>query len=356
LDLRRTKKVVTMKPVETTPVVDADAIAYANLVRMLTGHWAVQALFVASKLGVPDHLHPAPQPATELAARVGADAVALERILRGLAAVGVVRELEPGWFELTAMGQLLRSDVPGSVRDLVLMSGEEQYTAWGHLLPAVRAGTTAFVQAFGTELFSYLGSHPEAARTFDGAMVGLSRSLGDSVARQVDLAEHRIVVDLGGGRGVFLWRVLERHPHLRGVVFDLPHVAAAATHAIAGYGLAGRCEAIGGDFFEDLPEGGDLYVFCQTLFNWNDERVETLLSRVRSVLPPHGAVLVVEQIRGPEASPFAAMMDLQMMAMPGGRVRTQAEYARLAQAAGLTVASAFDLAPLATRALVLRPA
>ncbi|MCH9686770.1 MAG: hypothetical protein K0V04_35380 [Deltaproteobacteria bacterium] len=329
--------------------------AYGGVVRMLTGHWTVQAIYVFAKLGIADRIGEQVVPAADLARDLAVDEASLFRILRGLAATGLLHARDDDAFALTPMGALLRSDVPDSLRDLAIMSGEEQYAGWGKLLDAVREGSSAFEQAHGAHLFEYLRNHPSAASTFDGAMVGLSGSLGNSVAEQLDMSRFQQVVDLGGGRGVFLSRILHRHQHLNGIVFDLPHVAAGAGAYMGTQGLLDRCVAIGGDFFEEIPEDGDLYIFCQTLFNWSDERVDVLLRGCRERVEADGALVVVEQMIGEPSSPFAAMMDLQMMAMPGGRVRTVAEYEGLLDAAGFDVTQRMSLAPLGATVLEARP-
>lgn len=304
----------------------------AALLQLITGYWETQAIYVAAKLGLADLMADGPVRVEVLAASTHTDAPTLQRLLRALAGDGVFREAVPGAFGLTPLGERLRSGVPGSMRSLAIMHGEEQYRAWGELLHSVQ---TAFDHRFGMPYFAYLAQHPDADRVFNAAMSDWTNQLADAVAETYDFSPVRTVVDVGGSYGTLLVAILRRYPALRGVLFDQPHVVVAAEAQLTAAGMVERCRVVGGDFFVALPAGGDAYVLAQILHDWDDARCLSILRQCRRVLPEAGRVLVVELVlpAGDEPS-FTKWMDLHMLVLPGGRERTATEYDALFQAVG----------------------
>ena len=204
-------------------------------------------------------------PIEELAAETGSDAPSLRRVLRALASVGVFTEASPDVYALTPQAALLQSGTPNSMRALAIMYAEEQYRAWGDLLHSVRTGATAFEHHFGTSYFAYLAQHPEADRIFNEAMTGWTAQLVGAVAEAYDFSPFKTLVDVGGSYGTLLAAILQSNPAAQGILFDQPHVAADARVQLASAGLSGRCTAVGGDFFVEIPAGGDAYLLAQIL-------------------------------------------------------------------------------------------
>ena len=199
-----------------------------TLLQMMTGYWVSQALHVAAKLGVADLLADGPRPVEDLAAATQTDAASLRRVLRALASVGVFTEANPGAFALTPLAALLRTGTPDSMRALAIMYAEEQYRAWGDILHSVQTGETAFEQQFGTSYFAYLAQHPEADRVFNEAMTGWTTQFVGAVVDAYDFSPFRTIMDVGGSHGTLLAAVLRSNPAARGILFDQPHVVAAA--------------------------------------------------------------------------------------------------------------------------------
>jgi SAM-dependent methyltransferase len=313
---------------------------------MLGGFRLAQAVAVAAELRVADRLAGGPVPSEDLARAVGADADALYRLLRALAAEGIFTESPPGTFGLTPLAEPLRADHPQSVRPQArLVAQEFWWGAWGHLLEAVRTGGVAFERIHGAPLFAYLDAHPDAAGIFDGAMSGTSPWKA-ALAAAYDFAPVRLVVDVGGGQGALLAAVLRAHPHLRGVLFDTPAVVAGARRFLDAAGLADRCRIVGGDFFASVPEGGDAYLLSQVLHDWDDERAAAILRSCHRAARPGARLIVVEQLLPPGDTPHRGkLLDLQLLVMLGGRERTEAEYRRLFTAAGFESTSARPLGP-----------
>jgi len=69
-----------------------------RLARLIDGFMMTQMLYVAAKLNIADVLSAGPRSGADIAAKVGAQSQPLTRLLRGLAAEGVLDETGDGRF------------------------------------------------------------------------------------------------------------------------------------------------------------------------------------------------------------------------------------------------------------------
>jgi hypothetical protein len=308
--------------------------AQAELMRMLSGYWISQSIYVAAKLKLADHLKDGPRSSGDLAAATGTHPHALYRLLRALASVGLFAE-EGGKFRLTPLAEALRSDVAGSQWAVAVMMGDEHYRVWGELLYSVQTGNLAFDRVYGKPVFDYLAEHPENARIFDAAMTGVHGNETQAMLDAYDFSGIQTLVDVGGGNGSLLTRVLQQYPKLQGVLYDRPHVIERAWANLTAAGLASRCQAVAGTFFESVPAGFDAYLMRHIIHDWNDEQSLSILRHVRGAIRPGGRLLLVEGVVPPGNDPsFTKLMDLNMLLIPGGQERTEEEYRKLYAAAG----------------------
>lgn len=307
-----------------------------TMMGLITGYWVSQAVGVVALLGVADELVGAPRGSEEIARAVGAEPDALYRVLRLLASLGVFAEDPPGSFGLTPLGETLRSDAPGSVRNFAITeTAAGHWLPWGRLSDAVRSGQPMAREALGMELFEWYAQNPEEAGYFSAAMGNLSALAASELVRVYDFSAVRTVADIGGAHGVLLTGVLRTAPAARGILFDLPHVIETAASAIAAAGLSNRCELVSGDFFQAVPEGADLHLLKQIVHDWNDERATQLLQNCHRALTPAGKVLLVEMLIPPDNRPNPAQaMDLNMLVLLGGQERSEEQFERLFRAAG----------------------
>jgi hypothetical protein len=161
-------------------------------------------------------------------------------------------------------------------------------------------------------------------------MTSLSRRVTAAVLDAYDFAAFDVVADVGGGRGALLAALLERHPQMRGILFDQPSV-------VAGVDLGERCQVVGGSFFERVPEGADAYLLKAVIHDWEDEPSIAILRTIRAAAPAAAVLLIERRLGPPNAEPLAKLSDLNMLVGPGGRERTPDEYAALLDAAGYTL-------------------
>jgi C-methyltransferase len=287
---------------------------------------------VANRAGVGDVA------AADVAGRIGADPEAVHRLLWALSTRGLVDHVTGRRYRANAASAALRADGPGSVAEVV-RAFEWSWELWPHLPDAVRTGQSVFAALHGKPLFEYLSTEaPADAEMFGRAQTRHTELMAAPVVDALDLSGVRTVADVGGGQGALLREVLDRRPHARGVLFDLPAVIAGADPAFAPGGrLADRAVTVGGDFLTAPLPSADLYLIKQVLHNWSDDDAVRILSAVASAAPPGARIAVLEPLLG-QGGPFEvfhAGMDLLMLLALGGRERTEPEYAELFARSGV---------------------
>jgi hypothetical protein len=311
------------------------------LTQIMLGSLAAQALYVPAKLGIADLLAGGLKSVEELAAATDTHAPSLYRVLRAAASLGVFTEQANQHFALSANAELLRSDVPNSLRDIAIFMGEDwHWEVWGKTMYSVRTGHSAWAQMHGEDVFDYFKTRPEASSIFNRAMTSLSGLSTKAVTEGYDFTGINTLVDIAGGHGRLLAEILAANPSMRGVLFDLPQVIEGARENVAGANLADRVEFATGDFFVSVPAGGDAYIMKHIIHDWDDDRAVAILTSIRQALQgkPQGRVILLEAVLAPGNAPdFGKLIDLEMMLLPGGRERTAEEFAALFTRAGLTL-------------------
>jgi precorrin-6B methylase 2 len=319
----------------------------ADVLRMVYGAQTAQVIYVAAKLGVADLLTDGPRASTELAPGAGVDESILRRVLRGLVSLGLCIETEGDRFALTEMGQYLRSDSPDSLRPRAVFNGEVLFPIWGELLNTVRTGESGALRVFNMPLYEYFAQHPEVGGLFDRTMASAARyRLGPAIAAY-DFSRFRTIVDVGGGNGALLIAILRRFTGPQGIAFDLPAVTERARQNIEAAGLTGRCNVVGGNAVEMVPEGGDCYILSAFLIDMSDARAISILQNCRRAITAGGVLLLIEWVmpssgEARDSYKFwdTASIDLIMLATggtAGGRVRTAAEFRALLEAGGFAL-------------------
>jgi hypothetical protein len=187
-------------------------------------------------------------------------------------------------------------------------------------------------------IFAYLQRHPDKERVFAASMASISGTENAAVARAYPFGETERLVDVGGAHGHLLATILGRHRKLRGVLYDQPQVVAAAAKSgfLKAPAVRKRCEAIGGSFFDDVPQGADGYVMKYILHDWDDDKSVAILGNCRAAMAPDGRVLVVEHVIPPgNAANWGKLLDINMMVLTGGQERTREQFRDLFARAGL---------------------
>ena len=314
-------------------MVDASELA-ARYMRLVDGYVTTQLLYVAAALDVGGRLAGGAMSGPDLAASLGVDRAALTRVLRGLAAEGVLDEDDDGRFALTPLGGCL-----SSLRGATIARGALYYDAAAGLLETVRDGGTSFAHVHRASFFEHLQRHPDQYDVFQGSMAGRAEQEARDVVAAYDFTGLRRLVDVGGGPAVTLAEILRAVPELAGVLMDREAVVPRARQHLDRSGVGDRAECVPGDFFVTVPAGGDAYLLSRVLHDWDDGDAGRILAVCRSAMEPGVRLLVVEAILPERASdaPAVIRMDLHMLILLGARERTEAEFRNLLGAAGFTV-------------------
>jgi hypothetical protein len=301
---------------------------------MATGFWVSQAIYVAAKLGIADLLKDEPQSCVALATATGADAPSLFRLMRALASVGIFSHIQGDCFALSRLAESLQTEVHGSLRAMVITLGEIHYQACGNLFQSVQTGSPAFDNVFGASLFDYLQQNADAADTFNQGMSNLASMLAYAVLMAYDFTGISSIVDIGGGQGKLLEKLLQFNPGMRGTVFDTSSTIQRSQQQLGNDTWGRRCSYVTGDFFTSVPQGADAYLLCGVIHDWDDDRAATILRNCRKAMTKNSRVLLVDMIVPDAASAsFSKLLDLNMLVMNGGRERTVAEFRALLNAA-----------------------
>ena len=324
-------------PARTSPEIASE------IRHILSGTRLAQSVSVFASLGAADAIAGGARSADEIARAVGADPSALYRLLRTLAAAGVLREDEQRQFALTDLGVALRRDVPGSVREQAILFGEpDMLAAWGNVEHSIRTGDNAYAALFGEPVWERRARNPGQQAAFNRAMAVVTGPLGPALAAAFDFGAARTVADIGGGNGTLLAGVLAAHPHLHGIVFDQPAVVADAAPVLEAAGVADRAEAVGGSFFESVP-AADVYLMKAIIHDWPDAESIRILETIR-IANSNATLLVIDRVLGgPNEDLEGKLMDLHMLVMPGGMERTLEEWDPLFTAGGWTFEGAKPL-------------
>ncbi|OLB21218.1 MAG: hypothetical protein AUH15_09540 [Acidobacteriales bacterium 13_2_20CM_55_8] len=315
------------------------AITPAETLMQISGGYSLsRCLHVVADLGVADALDDQPRTAAALAESTGTNADALNRVLRLLSCHGIF-ESRDGKFAHTPASRLLRSDHPRSMRSFVRMIGlPVNWAAYGKLDHTVRTGQSAMAQVLPDGLFRYFADHPEASQIFNQAMMGKAQAQIAGIVGNYSFSDFNLIGDIGGGQGHLLEAVLAANPHLRGVLFEAPHVIEQAS------GIASdRLSLQSGDFFKDAMPVCDAYLMMDIIHDWSDEESTRILKNLRRFAPTHAKLLLVEAVIRDDSKPnFVKILDIHMMTLVTGRQRTWHEFETLLAGAGFRLEREID--------------
>lgn len=315
---------------------ESDSVS--TVLQIAGGHCLPRCLHVVADLGVADALEETPRTAAHLAASVGAQPDALDRVLRLLAAHGVF-ECRGDSFQHSPASRLLRADHPQSLRALARMFGLPiNWASWEALKHTVQTGLPAAERVAPGGFWAYFAEHPEDSSVFNAAMTAKAHGQVAGIVAAYDFSDFRRIGDIGGGRGHLLCAVLDSVPDATGVLFDLPNVVREASDA-----ASKRLNLQAGDFFKDPLPICDAYLLMEVIHDWGDEEAVAILRAIRRPAPPDAKLLLIEQIVPDDPGPhWTKTLDIHMLALLGGRQRTREEYEELCAKAGFSLERQID--------------
>jgi hypothetical protein len=303
--------------------------------QMMNGYWITQIVRAAADLRLADHISAGARTAEEIAERESSDPATTHRLMRACASLGLLAHDGERRFSTTHMGELLRSDTTGSLRETALSSGSPAFwLPWGHLPEAVRKGESQSLTALGMTAMDYFAEHPDEGAHFTASMSSLTATVVGQVVRLIDTSETSLAVDVGGADGELLRGLMLANPDLYGQVFDLPHVIREARKGVQKPELAERLSFVEGDFFDSVPPA-DLYLLKAVLHGQDDDSCVRILGNCRAAARPDARLVVIENVISDTGDPgVTALLDINMLAVSGGQERDVAEYDALFAASG----------------------
>ena len=311
-----------------------------ELQKIIYGFCASQCLYVAASLGIADRIGDSSCSAAEIADFTQAHPASVQRLLLALTNIGILDHDEQGSYRMTTMGSLLRSDAKGSRKAEILhMLQPSSWQPWGHLLDSIRSGRPSFPEIFGTDAWTYRAQNPDASTLFQEMAAAMSRRESDAVLNHLDLTHAERVADIGGGNGAFLTQILMQHRELSGILFDLPAAISGAVSILEAAGLKDRCQIVTGDFFDRVPERCDIYLLKSVIHNWSDEAAVSILKNCRRAMDINARIILIEAVNNPQTLSPGSFLDLHMLVIHGGKLRTAEEYGRLLESSGFRLAS-----------------
>lgn len=301
------------------------------------GYMASIGLWIAAKLRIAEQLATGPKSVDELAKASGANPDRLYRTLRAIATMGIFREQEGGGkkFANTPASEFLIEGSEGNVRDMVLWCASPFHLkVYSETMHSVMTGEIAINHIYKKPIFE-LFSTPEMKEDteyFNNCMTSISQMVMPAVLEAYDFSGIGTLVDVAGGHGFVLGSILQKYPHMQGVLFDMEHVIAGSGPLLKSMGVESRVKTATGDFFKSVPPGGDAYIMKHIIHDWEDDKAAVILNNIREQLAMKGSgkVILIEAVITPGSQPhFAKWIDIEMFMMPGGRERTEAEFAAL---------------------------
>jgi len=320
-----------------------------EVMRMGLGFQVSAIIATAARLGLADLLADGPRTSVELAEATGAHPSSLRRFLRACMAHGLLAAAGDDTFAQTPVSACLRTGAK-SMHGFALGMGQKAHLRpFEHLYEGVMENRPVAKDALGMEMWEYYDANPEARATLTEHLDEVTAEVAPQTVRRYDLSRFERIVDVGANQGYFLAAMLDAAPKATGILFDRPEVMDAAREVIGARGLTDRVEFVGGDFLEEVPKGGVLYLLKGILHDWDDEPAGRILANCHRAANPGSTLLSFEGIvrSEPPLDPLVHLIDISMLLLVGGRERTRAEFDALFGAAGYRISQVIPLPSLA---------
>ena len=322
-----------------------------KMLKILAGGWLSQCIYLVAKLGIADYFNGSQLSMVELSFQCNLDHKLLYRIMTALASRNIFIEYDDKVFGHSELSQLLTTDNQYTLKNLAILYGESHYQAWGEILNVVKTGSSGFELKYGEGVFEYLNKHPEEADCFHRSMSEKAKLPIQSILKHYSFSDVNTIVDIGGGDGSLLLALLEQYSKMQGVIFDLPVIREKAEKEILEKKLFNRCTFSGGNFFDIVPKGANVYLMKSILHDWHDNEAVKILQTCSQAMLSSSKLLIIEAIpSGRNTFDYAKMLDIQMLVNTHGRERSTDEFRELCYAASLKL---LNIIPTSTEFSIL---
>lgn len=255
--------------------------------------------------------------------------------MRCLVSLGIFED-DLGSYSLNQAADDLRSDSDNTMKDFIILCGEELYQSAGALLYTVETGLPAFDHIYGMTHWEYLDKHPDKAEIFHDAMGKGTEPMLKEIISHYDFSPFKNIIDVGGGKGHLLCEILSLYQNSHGVVFDLANAKNSALDHINKKHLNERCKFTAGNFFISAPSGSDIYLLKVVLHDWDDESAKLILQNCKKAMSKNSKLLIIEKvIEDNNFKDMACLGDINMLVTYTGKERTLLEFQNLLRDADL---------------------
>ncbi|ARV58878.1 hypothetical protein BZZ01_09760 [Nostocales cyanobacterium HT-58-2] len=313
--------------------------------KLACASWISQALGIVAKLSIADLLTEGAKSIEELAQATESHIPSLYRVLRCLTTVGVFNEVKPRHFALTPLAEYLQSDNPYSLKYLAMTNIDQwRWHVFGDMFHTVKTGEPAIKSVYSVNNYwQYLEKNSESNLLFSQSMFSIAQNCQIQLLKSYDFSKVSKIIDIAGGQGLIISAILKHNPHLQGILFDMPETVVDAVKLLKAEGVAARCEIVGGDMFQSIPCGGDIYLLSYIMIDWDDRSICNLLENIRYSMPENSKVLVIDTVI-PVSNDYhwSKWEDLFALCMGDGVVRTQTEFQTIFQKAGFELVKTFS--------------
>lgn len=323
---------INLKSEPLTSIYKSDHSLLHELSADLIGFWKTQTIYVAVKLAVFDAI---PNTTDQIAIAIKIDKKICQRLLRALQELGLVELINFDSWQVTAKGSLLKPTQKSAMAAATIVWGESHYQRWAELFNCMQTTTLQ-----NKNYFNLLAEDKTLLPIYQQALSGYALQDYSKIMDIIAWPQHHCVIDAGGGTGTLLHALLDQHPHLTGMLLEMPTVINLTNkHA--------RCQYYGVDFLQPWPCQADAILLARVLHDWCDEKTLMILQHAKASLKPNGKIYVIEMLL--EANTGAGgLLDLNMLVMTGGCERTLQDWQALVTQAQLRITHIISLTSVAS--------
>lgn len=297
---------------------------------IIRGHMIMQSVAAIVRLRIPQLLLDKPHSVEDLACKTGAIQSRLLRVLKGLELAEIVRVNDTGLWDLQPMGELLASKKYGFSSLAAMNSDPYFWDKWSRCTDVLKGSGQNDCIVSGDPWENYDDNDHEF-ELFDQAMDNTIELMAQCIFDNLELSNHKKIIDVGGGSGSLVASLLNLNDNLEGVVTDR---AATVEKSRKKYSaLSDRLQWQACDFIRDPQPNGDIFILKDVLHNWNDTDALTILKNCRQAMSHESRLWIIENLYSQDFY----WMDIHLMVSFDGAVRSYTDFQNLLRLGGLTI-------------------
>lgn len=208
----------------------------------------------------------------------------------------------------------------------------DSYQFMDNIQQTMRNNQQCYAKTFGKEFYPSLLEDKAKLEQFKIWCTVSAKDWLPVILTMYDFSKFNHIVDVGGGEGYFLASILKKNPFQAGVVLDLPGIVKQSAKTFKEYKVSSRAKAVGGDFFKPLPKGGDVYILCRVLLNWDDKDAVTIINNCHKAMKSGDTLLIIDFMIPEKVHPqyqAATLFNMNLLAWVSSAIRTKSAWHEL---------------------------